>query len=169
MRYWILSIVVALALPAAALEIEVTDVGAEELAIIMEACGEHDRAARVDGTATIEECIVELVNRAAQGLLTTRVERLRRQSLREEQQEKLAEWRTTFERQADLRVCGDGEPDAGEECDPGAGNFDSTTPDSGCRPGCRDPYCGDGVKDQGETCDPGAVRNCKPDCSGPLE
>lgn len=166
MRNWIPLLILAMAAPAASLEVTVNAASAEETALIMEACGEHDRAARIDGTATIEECVVELVNVSAQKLLRVRVERLRRTSLREEQNAKLTDWRATFERQADLRICGDAELDDGEECDPGSGNFDDSTPDTGCRPGCRDPYCGDGVKDSGESCDPGANARCKADCSG---
>jgi hypothetical protein len=50
------------------------------------------------------------------------------------------------------KSCGNGEVDAGEECDDGAGNSDAD-PDA-CRMNCRLPRCGDGVLDAGEACEP---------------
>ena len=52
-------------------------------------------------------------------------------------------------------MCGDGNLNmpAGEECDNGMANSD-TTPDA-CRTTCEDAYCGDGVTDTGEECDDG--------------
>jgi cysteine-rich repeat protein len=49
--------------------------------------------------------------------------------------------------------CGDGRLDAGELCDDGAANSD-TTPDA-CRTTCVPAACGDGVQDSDETCDDG--------------
>jgi hypothetical protein len=129
----------------------------------MLACAEYDRAARVDGATTLEECIVALVGMAAPDLLRTRVRRMQQKSLRDLEREAAQEWRERFVPQADLARCGDAEPDEGEECDPGIGNFDDATPDAACRSSCRIPYCGDGVKDTGEMCD-GPL--CKPDCTG---
>jgi cysteine-rich repeat protein len=54
---------------------------------------------------------------------------------------------------ANCTYCGDGVQDAGEACDQGAGNSD-TTPDA-CRTDCTLPVCGDGVVDEGEACDDG--------------
>jgi cysteine-rich repeat protein len=51
-----------------------------------------------------------------------------------------------------VRVCGDGVRVAGEGCDGGASNSD-TTPDA-CRTSCAVAGCGDGVIDAGEECDP---------------
>jgi hypothetical protein len=68
-----------------------------------------------------------------------------------------------------LLRCGDGEMDAGEECDDGAGNSD-TTPDA-CRTTCALPSCGDGVTDTGEACDDGSANSdtaadaCRTDCT----
>jgi cysteine-rich repeat protein len=50
-------------------------------------------------------------------------------------------------------LCGNGTQDAGEECDDGGNNSD-TTPDA-CREDCTNPSCGDDVTDTGETCDDG--------------
>jgi cysteine-rich repeat protein len=50
-------------------------------------------------------------------------------------------------------VCGDGFEQAGEECDNGAQNSD-TTPNA-CRVNCSLAGCGDGVLDSGEDCDDG--------------
>jgi len=47
--------------------------------------------------------------------------------------------------------CGDGNLDAGEECDKGALN--SSSPDAACRPDCSLSRCGDGVLDSAEQCD----------------
>jgi cysteine-rich repeat protein len=64
--------------------------------------------------------------------------------------------------------CGDGIVDAGEECDTGGFNSD-TTPDA-CRTNCTAPSCGDGVTDSGEGCDDGAANSdsavdaCRSDC-----
>ncbi|UCC30611.1 MAG: IPTL-CTERM sorting domain-containing protein [Phycisphaerales bacterium] len=51
--------------------------------------------------------------------------------------------------------CGDGtlNTTAGEECDDGVDNSD-TTPDA-CRTDCKEAYCGDGTVDTGEVCDDG--------------
>lgn len=166
MRFSLLVAALVMISPATALEVTVDVASPQEQELLLEACAEHDRAARIDGTATLAECVVELVNVAAQKLLRVKVERERHTTLREDQAAKMADWRSTFERQADLRVCGDAEPDAGEECDPGVGNFDDTTPNAACRSNCREPYCGDGVVDSGEMCDPGANTRCKSDCSG---
>jgi hypothetical protein len=159
-------VILLLAQTAFSLEVTVADIDADERAALMLACAEYDRAARVDGASTIEECIVALVDTTVRNLLRAKVRRERTTTLREAERAQLAEWTENFTPQADLARCGDGEPDAGEECDPGLGNFDDATPDTGCRSACRNPYCGDGVKDGGETCDPGANARCKNDCSG---
>ena len=65
-------------------------------------------------------------------------------------------------------VCGDGEPNPGEECDDGAFNSD-IEPDA-CRSDCRFAWCGDGVTDADEGCDDGNnVENddCSNDCLRP--
>jgi hypothetical protein len=65
--------------------------------------------------------------------------------------------------------CGDGATDAGEECDDGFANSD-TTPDA-CRTDCTLPVCGDDVVDAAEQCDDGAGNSdtapdaCRSDCS----
>ncbi len=62
--------------------------------------------------------------------------------------------------------CGNGTPDAGEECDDGAANSD-TTPDA-CRLDCTRAKCGDGVVDTGEECDASAgTPICRPTCRRP--
>jgi cysteine-rich repeat protein len=48
-------------------------------------------------------------------------------------------------------TCGNGQLDAGEQCDDGAANSD-TAPDA-CRTHCARAHCGDGVTDGGEQCD----------------
>ncbi len=53
-----------------------------------------------------------------------------------------------------IKICGDGQTVAPEECDDGANNSD-TAPDA-CRTTCQDAGCGDGVLDSGEECDDGA-------------
>ena len=53
----------------------------------------------------------------------------------------------------DNATCGDGNIDAGEDCDDGLNNSD-TEPDA-CRVGCLLPSCGDGVIDTDEACDGG--------------
>jgi cysteine-rich repeat protein len=64
--------------------------------------------------------------------------------------------------------CGDGNPDAGEQCDDGNNN-DS----DGCRNTCILPVCGDGMQDVGEECDAGDDNSnapcapCRPDCTLP--
>ena len=70
--------------------------------------------------------------------------------------------------------CGDGNPDAGEQCDYGINN--SYEPNA-CRPNCRWPVCGDSVLDNAnpnpsgidEECDDGAnassTDNCSPQCA----
>ena len=50
-----------------------------------------------------------------------------------------------------LAICGNGIPEAGEDCDDGA--FNSATRPDACRGDCRDAFCGDGVVDAGEDCD----------------
>jgi hypothetical protein len=155
-----------LATPALGLEVSIAAIDPDEQTMLERACVEYDRAARVDGQTTLEECIVSLVGMAAPDLLRTRVRRLRQTSLREEERAEQQLWLNHFEPQADLARCGDGEPDAGEECDPGMGNFNDNVPNTGCRSGCRNPYCGDGVKDSGEVCDDGPLPRCKADCSG---
>lgn len=49
--------------------------------------------------------------------------------------------------------CGNGIVDAGEECD--AGNANSNTTGAACRTDCSTPRCGDSVLDPGEQCDDG--------------
>jgi hypothetical protein len=58
--------------------------------------------------------------------------------------------------------CGNGIPEAGEECDDGAGNSD-VTPDA-CRTDCTLPSCGDGVVDGGEQCEFNAHCNAFEEC-----
>ena len=63
-------------------------------------------------------------------------------------------------------LCGNGVPDAGEQCDDGASNSD-TEPDA-CRTDCSSPWCGDGVTDGGEECDDGngiPSDGCELDCT----
>ena len=50
-------------------------------------------------------------------------------------------------------LCGNGTPDAGEECDLDGQNNDFI-PDR-CRMDCRNPWCGDAVADRSEQCDDG--------------
>ncbi|RMD83363.1 MAG: hypothetical protein D6815_06795, partial [Candidatus Dadabacteria bacterium] len=54
-------------------------------------------------------------------------------------------------------LCGNGRIDAGEECDDGPANSD-TTPDA-CRTDCTLASCGDGVVDTGEACDDGPANS----------
>ena len=49
--------------------------------------------------------------------------------------------------------CGNGVLEAGEDCDDGIGNSDSTR--DACRTDCTAPSCGDSVTDSGEQCDDG--------------
>ncbi len=56
-----------------------------------------------------------------------------------------------------LPTCGDGILQAGEACDNGAANS-NTTPNA-CRTNCTNPRCGDGVVDTGERCDDGNTSN----------
>ncbi len=62
-------------------------------------------------------------------------------------------------------VCGDGNVDAGEACDDGAGNGD----DKACKSDCTAQACGDGFVGPGEACDDGADNGddkaCKSDCT----
>ncbi|NOS68194.1 MAG: hypothetical protein HOO67_07620 [Candidatus Peribacteraceae bacterium] len=51
------------------------------------------------------------------------------------------------------RLCGNGKPDAGEECDLGGENNDLLS--DRCRTDCHNPRCGDGVADRNEQCDDG--------------
>jgi cysteine-rich repeat protein len=64
---------------------------------------------------------------------------------------------------APVGVCGDGTPDADEECDDG-----NTAAGDGCSPTCRVERCGNGALDPGEECDDGNARRgdgCAPDCT----
>ena len=75
-----------------------------------------------------------------------------------------------FDRQPDLPpgVCGDGELNAGEECDDGELNSD-VFPDA-CRTDCRFASCGDGILDEFELCDDGNDEEndeCSNDCLRP--
>jgi MYXO-CTERM domain-containing protein len=64
-------------------------------------------------------------------------------------------------------TCGNGMPDAGEQCDNGTANSDST-PDA-CRTSCLTAKCGDGVVDTGEQCDSAmAAMPCTPTCTLPV-
>jgi MYXO-CTERM domain-containing protein len=64
-------------------------------------------------------------------------------------------------------TCGNGMPDAGEQCDDGAANSD-TLPDA-CRTSCLDAKCGDGVVDTGEQCDSAmSATPCTPTCMLPV-
>jgi MYXO-CTERM domain-containing protein len=64
-------------------------------------------------------------------------------------------------------TCGNGMPDAGEECDAGTANSD-TLPNA-CRTSCLNAKCGDGVVDTGEQCDPGAPATaCNMNCTTPV-
>lgn len=64
-----------------------------------------------------------------------------------------------------LMVCGNGIPEAGEDCDDGnANNFDQCTTD------CTSPECGNGVREGDEGCDDGNDENgdeCTNDCEVP--
>jgi hypothetical protein len=68
-------------------------------------------------------------------------------------------------------VCGNGELEAGEQCDDGSENSD-TAPDA-CRSDCRSAYCGDGVQDSAEQCDEGTANSdaapnaCRTNCQAP--
>ncbi|HYC01268.1 MAG TPA: hypothetical protein VEC57_19200 [Candidatus Limnocylindrales bacterium] len=68
-------------------------------------------------------------------------------------------------------TCGDGIQDAGEQCDNGNANSD-TTPNA-CREDCTLPGCGDDVTDSGEQCDDGGDNSdtvpnaCREDCTLP--
>ncbi len=67
------------------------------------------------------------------------------------------------------RLCGNGQTDAGEECDDGAGNSDTTA--GACRTSCQKATCGDGVIDPNEVCDDGKANSdtqpdkCRTDCT----
>ena len=67
--------------------------------------------------------------------------------------------------------CGNGQVEAGEECDDGENNSDST-PDA-CRSNCVTAFCGDGTTDTGEECDDGFGNSntvpdaCRLDCIPP--
>jgi MYXO-CTERM domain-containing protein len=64
-------------------------------------------------------------------------------------------------------TCGNGMPDAGEQCDNGTANSD-TLPDA-CRTSCLTAKCGDGVVDTGEQCDSAMVATpCTPTCMLPV-
>ncbi|MBI4518975.1 MAG: right-handed parallel beta-helix repeat-containing protein [Deltaproteobacteria bacterium] len=61
------------------------------------------------------------------------------------------------------QACGDGTPDAGEQCDDG-----NVANGDGCSIVCTTPACGDGWSDPGETCDDGNSNPndaCKNDCT----
>ena len=64
-------------------------------------------------------------------------------------------------------VCGDGNKDAGEECDEGAKNSDTGT----CTTMCKKAACGDGFKQMNEECDEGAKNSdtgtCTTKCQAP--
>jgi hypothetical protein len=60
-------------------------------------------------------------------------------------------------------LCGNGMPDAGEECDNGPGNSDTLS--DACRTTCENASCGDGVVDTGEACDPGDGPDADPTCT----
>jgi len=63
-------------------------------------------------------------------------------------------------------VCGNGKTEAGEQCDDGVLNS-NTTPDA-CRADCTNAGCGDGVQDTGEGCDDGNPfkdDGCEPTCA----
>jgi hypothetical protein len=60
-------------------------------------------------------------------------------------------------------LCGNGMPDAGEECDAGPANSDTVS--DACRTTCENAHCGDGVVDTGEACDPGDGPNVDPSCT----
>ncbi|HRI06461.1 MAG TPA: hypothetical protein PKW35_01525 [Nannocystaceae bacterium] len=65
-------------------------------------------------------------------------------------------------------ICGDGNPDAGEECDNGAGNGD----DQACTAGCMINVCGDGKQGPAEGCDDGNLEGgdgCSAACVPPPE
>ncbi len=68
-------------------------------------------------------------------------------------------------------VCGNGELEAGEQCDDGSENSD-TAPDA-CRSDCRSAFCGDGVQDSAEQCDDGTANSdaapnaCRTNCQAP--
>jgi hypothetical protein len=53
-----------------------------------------------------------------------------------------------------IKICGDGQTVAPEECDDGANNSDTAA--NACRTTCEEADCGDGVVDAGEQCDDGA-------------
>jgi hypothetical protein len=64
-------------------------------------------------------------------------------------------------------TCGNGMPDAGEQCDNGSANSD-TLPDA-CRTSCLTAKCGDGVVDTGEQCDSTmSATPCTPSCTLPV-
>jgi cysteine-rich repeat protein len=72
-----------------------------------------------------------------------------------------------------LLACGNGQLDAGEICDEGAGN--SRLPNALCRPDCTRSRCGDLVIDSGEQCDDGDLvpgdgcdRSCIREPFGPI-
>jgi cysteine-rich repeat protein len=75
------------------------------------------------------------------------------------------------QREETLSRCGDGQLDAGEQCDGGPENSD-TVPNA-CRRSCRPAQCGDFVVDAGEQCDEGSANTwlakdrCRPDCQRP--
>ncbi len=69
----------------------------------------------------------------------------------------------------DLRDCGDGILDPGEECDNAGSNSDSVA--DACRTQCKVAGCGDDILDTGEVCDDGAANSdtqadaCRTTCS----
>jgi len=114
----------------------------------------------VDSLPTRKLCLEAIVRRA---LLQLALDKSRstiiedaRQDARNESDAIKGQWPPVL----DLKECGDGELDTGEECDDGVSNSD-TLPDA-CRTSCRNAFCGDGVVDTGEICDGTAL--CAPDC-----
>lgn len=72
--------------------------------------------------------------------------------------------------------CGNGDVEAGEECDDG--DLNSDTVPNRCRTDCQRPFCGDGVQDSesilgpeecddGEAANTGAPNACRPNCEAP--
>ena len=145
-----------------ALAITVISITPQERTQLQTACA--GIAATVDGgVATDEECLVELARMQAIDLVGKRGKRAKDQEIRNAKSASEGQLRQDWLSTLDIAVCGDAELDAGEECDPGRGNFDDITPDVGCRTSCLDPYCGDRVIDTGEACDPPGP-NCTPSC-----
>ena len=62
--------------------------------------------------------------------------------------------------------CGDGNPDAGEACDQGSNNSDSTP--NACRLDCQWPICGDGVVDSANAANGGVNEECDDDANASI-